>query len=585
MRLVEIRLLEGPNVFRLEPAVKVEIVLGRRRAWRGSRSPRAAGHRLDARVPSAEWPSEVVDLVGWLRRLRREAGDTRGSVWVHRSSDPGHWIASYPWQAAERARVVAEAAAELAAERATPARRATLTGSQALRLARWRERIAAAGTTPPSWIRDRDRRIPIVSITGTNGKSTVTRLITHVLLRAGRSVGTTTSDGILVNGRLVEEGDWTGPGGAHQVLGRSGLDTAVLETARGGILLRGIGYESNDVSVFTNVSSDHLDLQGIHTLPELAEVKSTVCRITRPEGWVVLNADDPLVASVARRVHARIAYFSLGPGRSPLIRRHLARGGRAYVRRRDSLVELEGDAATELARVVDLPVTFAGLAVHNVANALAAAAGARGLGVPLTDVADGLRDFRPSADLSPGRLNVFRLGSRIVIVDFAHNEAGLEAVLDVAEGIAGGAGGPMAPIATIIGTAGDRPEDTLRGMGEIAARRSRRVAIKETPGYLRGRSRESVVDALMAGIRSVDRPRGQELDVPVYESEVEALRGELAAGATDSHGRPERARVVVLLCHAQRSEVLELLEAEGARPVELTAELAALAPRVHDRLR
>ncbi len=585
MRLVEIRLLEGPNIFRLEPAVKVELMLGRRSTRRGPRPRGEASHRLGARVPAGEWPSEVVDLVGWLERLRRDARDARGTVWVHRGSDPGVWIASYPWRAAERARAVAEAAVELTLERVSPARRVTLTGAQARLLSRWHDRIAAAGATPPSWIQDGERRMPIVSVTGTNGKSTVTRLITHILLRAGRSVGTTTSDGVLVNERLVEAGDWTGPGGAHQVLGRGDLDVAVLETARGGILLRGIGYESNDVSVLTNVSSDHLDLQGIHTLAELAEVKSTVCRITRPGGWVVLNADDRLVVGVARRVRGRIAYFSLEPERSPIIRRHVARGGRAYVRQGSSIVELDGGRSTSMAAVVDLPITFGGIAVHNVANALAAAAGARGLGLSLEDVAAGLRDFRPSADLSPGRLNVFRLGSRIVIVDFAHNEAGLEAVLDVAEGIAGGAGGPMAPITTIVGTAGDRPDDTLRGMGRIAARRSQRVAIKETLDYLRSRSRESVVEGLMAGIRSAGPGTQDAADVPVYETEVGALRGELTGGATGPDGRPARGRVIVLLCHAERSEVLEYLAAEGASPIEVTAELARLAPRLQDRIR
>ena len=191
-------------------------------------------------------------------------------------------------------------------------------------IARWLATIADARTTPPAWIRDADRKMPVVSITGTNGKSTVTRLTTHILVRAGRRVGTTTSDGVLVNERMVEPGDWTGPGGAWQILGRSDLDVAVLETARGGLVLRGMGYESNEVGVLTNVSSDHLDLQGIHTLPELAEVKSTVVRVTKPDGWCVLNADDPHVAALASRVRAHVALFTLVPGGSARVRRHAA---------------------------------------------------------------------------------------------------------------------------------------------------------------------------------------------------------------------------------------------------------------------
>ena len=277
----------------------------------------------------------------WIRRLRADHGEGRGGLAVHRSSDPGHWIVTFPWVGAERALTLTEAALALVERDVSPSRTARLTGAQERLLARMTERIAGARATPPEWIRDADRRMPIVSISGTNGKSTVTRLITHVLLRAGRHVGTTTSDGVLVDERMVEPGDWTGPGGAHQVLARRDVDVAVLETARGGIVLRGVGYESNDASVLTNVSSDHLDLQGIHTLPELAEVKSTICRITKPDGWVVLNADDPLVAAVSRRVRARVALFTLEGDASGVVRRHRDRGGRAYLVRHGVIVEAE----------------------------------------------------------------------------------------------------------------------------------------------------------------------------------------------------------------------------------------------------
>ncbi|MCI0344193.1 MAG: hypothetical protein L0221_01955, partial [Chloroflexi bacterium] len=327
MRVIEIRLLEGPNVYRLEPVVKVEIAIGRRRTWYGRRDPAAhALVRLAARVPSSAWPDQVLAIVDWTRRLRTEHGEGNRGLAVHRSSDPGHWIVTWPWRGAERARVIAEASIALTERSVSAARRAQLTGGQGRALERWRERIAAAGTTPPSWIRDGERRVPVVSISGTNGKSTTTRLITRILVRAGKHVGTTTSDGILVDERLVDPGDWTGPGGAAAILGRSDIEIAVLETARGGIVLRGVGYESNEASILTNVTSDHLDLQGIHTLPELAEVKSTICLMTKPGGWVVLNADDEFVAGIARRVRGTVAFFSLEGDRSPRIRRHLSRG-------------------------------------------------------------------------------------------------------------------------------------------------------------------------------------------------------------------------------------------------------------------
>ncbi len=579
MRLVEIRLLEGPNVYRLEPVVKLELAIGRRRTWYGQRDPaRHALVRLGAAIPARDWPDPIAAVATWIRRLRVDHGEGRAGLAVHRSSDPGHWIVTWPWTGEERARVLTEAALALAERDVSPSRTAQLTGAQERIVARWMERIAEARTSPPTWIRDDQRRVPVVSVSGTNGKSTVTRLITHILLRAGRHVGTTTSDGVLVDERMVDPGDWTGPGGAQQILARSDIDIAVLETARGGIVLRGMGYESNEASVLTNVSSDHLDLHGIHTLPELAEVKATVCRITRPDGLVVLNGDDPLVAAVARRVRAPVAYFSTAPSGSlpTVVRHHLARGGRAYLVRRGMLTEVDGAAETDIAEVARIPITIGGLARHNVANALAAAGGARGVGASIDQVRDGLLDFRPSTDRSPGRLNLFRLGSRLVIVDFAHNEAGIAAVLDVAEGIAAGAAGRAAPITAIIGTAGDRPDDTLRGIGRIAAQRAQRVAIKETRNYLRGRTEASVVGELLAGVKAGG---GIAADVPVYESETVALRAEL-------NGRgPDAPRVIVLMCHEDREGVFRLLDDLGARPVDVSAELTTLVPRLQERPR
>ena len=380
---------------------------------------------------------------------------------------------------------------------------------------------------------------------------------------------------MLVNERMVDPGDWTGPGGALQILGRSDLDVAVLETARGGLVLRGMGYESNEVSVFTNVTSDHLDLQGIHTLPELAEVKSTVARVTKPDGWCVLNADDPHVARLASRVRGQVAFFTLVAGGSAAVHRHAEAGGRGYAVDGEWLVELAGRRSQRIVEVRRVPITIGGLARHNVANAMAAAAAARGLGLSIEEVADGLADFRPSSELAPGRLNLFRVGARIVIVDFAHNEAGVEAVLDVAQGIAGGAAGRAAPVTAIVGTAGDRPDDTLRGIARIAAQRAQRVAIKETLKYLRGRTREAVVGEMLAGIKAAG---GSVADVPVYESETAALRGELANG----DGRPA---VIVLMCHEEREEVFALLEKLGGKPIDVANELTTLAPRLQERPR
>jgi cyanophycin synthetase len=584
VRLVEIRLLEGPNLYRLEPAVKVEVAVGAEEAWHGQRdADEGVATRLWANVPPSRRPASVARLAGWCGRLRVEAGKgPADEVHAHRGADPGHWIVSFPWRGAEQARTLAEAGWRLAAEGLDP--EGVHSGHPDVVAAAWR--ISGATAHGPSMISDASRRVPVVSISGTNGKSTVTRMIAHVLGRAGRHVGFTTSDGIIVDGRMIEPGDWTGPGGAAAILGRSDVEVAVLETARGGILLRGVGYASNEASVLTNVSADHLDLQGIHTLPELAAAKATICRITKPDGWVILNADDRHVVAVAGLVRARVALFSLDPEASPALRAHVARGGRAYVVRRGALAELEAGATRPILDIDEIPVTLGGLARHNVANALAAAGGARAMGATLEQVADGLRDFRPSADRSPGRLNLFRHGRRIVIVDFAHNEAGLEALLDVADGIAAGGAARTSPVTLIVGAAGDRPDDTIRGIGRIAGARASRVAIKETIDYLRGRDRGEMVDVLRAGIAegaaeaaARGRPAFNAAGVPVYETEVEAVRAELAlAAGPDAHGRPDQPAVIALMCHAERDDVFRLLAEMGARPVDSAVELRALVP-------
>jgi len=579
VRLIEIRQLDGPNLYRLEPAMKLEVAIGRRRTWYGKREPEPhALVRLAATVPRSAQQPRVAALADWIRRLRRAAPDgSRGPVTVHRSSDPGHWIIVWPWALGDRARAIAEGALALVERDVQPRTTARLTPRQARTIANLETRLEAAQGPGPSWIRDRDRRYHVVSITGTNGKTTTTRLIAHILRESGRRVGATTSDGIVVNGRMVEPGDWTGPGGAGAILNRDDLDIAVLETARGGILLRGVGYESNEASVITNVSSDHMDLQGIHTLPELAEVKGVIARMTRPSGWVVLNADDPHVAGIARTVRGKVAFFSLEGDRSARIRRHLRAGGRAYLVRDGWLGEAEGNRWRRLAALADIPIVLGGVARHNVANALAASGGARGLGVTLADVRQGLRTFRPTTDASPGRLNVFTDRRRILVVDFAHNEAGVRMLMDVADAMARAEGAGRGPgregrarLTTIVGLAGDRPDDTLRGVGRIIAGSVDRFVLKEMLHYLRGRTRESVIGEISAGARE----GGWRDELPLHLTEVAALTAEL--DRTDGAGRATPREVIVLLCHEMRNEVFALIAERKLRPVNDLAELARL---------
>ena len=425
-----------------------------------------------------------------------------------------------------------------------------------------------------------------MSISGTNGKSTVTRLMSHILLLAGRRVGTTTSDGVLVDERMVEPGDWTGRAAPSRSSARRDLDVAVLETARGGMVLRGVGYESNDASVLTNVSSDHLDLQGIHTLPELAEVKSTICRITKPDGWVVLNGDDPYVSAVARRVQANVAYFSLLRRRrvaassgatSSAAAGRTSSGAAGWSRRTGRTRRTSPRSDASRSRSAGWPATTSRMRWRPPAARAAS-------GATIAEVRDGLMDFRPDAAKSPGRLNLFRLGSKVIIVDFAHNEAGISAVLDVAEGIAGGAAGRAAPITVIIGTAGDRPDDTLRGIGKIAAERAQRVAVKQTLGYLRGRTPESVVGRAAGRRRRRRRRSDGRADL--------RLRDGRAAGRTERRGRRSGGRLAARRGPGRRADVplrarpgLRPAGDLGARPVDVTSELTELVPRLQERPR
>ena len=402
--------------------------------------------------------------------------------------------------------------------------------------------------------------VPVVAVTGTNGKTTVTRLLSHIATQAGMQVGSTTSDGIYLRGELVESGDWTGYGGAARVLSEAGLDLAVLETARGGILLRGVGYRHNDVSVVTNISADHLGLHGIDTLEELADVKATIVRLTRRSGWAVLNADDPLVWRMGRETRASRYAYTVAD--SALVDQTVERGGRGARVQDGSLVLLErGRPPRELVAVADLPVALGGLSRYNVANALAAAAAADAIGIDRDLIARGLRSFVQDVAHNPGRLNVFALDGRLVVVDFAHNEAGLIGLLEVARALAGGR-----RVLLGLGTAGDRTDEILAGLGRIAGAGADHVAIVEKLHYLRGRDREGMNAVFRRAIAETGTPPDE---VPSYEGEVTALAALVAEASPGD--------VVALMSHADRKDVFAWLAQAGAEPVDAAALASASA--------
>ncbi|HEX6139768.1 MAG TPA: Mur ligase family protein [Candidatus Limnocylindria bacterium] len=510
LELLELRVLDGPNRFFTRPAVKLEF---------GAHEPGPA----DAAAAAAG------DAV---RRLHAGLDLRPPRLAVRRSTDGRRAVVAYPWRRRAIGQAIGAAAGRIAL--------GTSTERRELRALR----AVAHGPLPslPAV------RVPIVAVTGTNGKSTTTRLIAHVLAGAGRRVGMTNSDGIYVDGTLVEAGDWTGFGGAARVLAEPGLQAAVLETARGGILLRGIGYAANDVAVVTNVSADHLGLQGIDTVEELADVKAAIVRITRRGGWAVLNAEDPLVWAMRRETNAGWYAFSLD-SRAPAVAEALAHGGRAAVLDDGWLAVLgAGRRRTRLARADELPVAFAGLSRHNVANALAAAAACDGLGLQPAEIAAGLRSFALDSDANPGRLNLYERRGRLVIVDFAHNEAGLTGLLDVCRALVSASGGRRrGRIRLALGTAGDRTDAILRGLGELAGQGADDVVICEKRHYLRGRD----LDAMNAILRDGVAAGGHRGTIEAYPTELAALQALVA--------RSRAGDVAAVMTHVERREIAEWL--------------------------
>ena len=555
--LVELRVLEGPNLYFPRAAIKLTLDIGGL-----SGVPVDTAQGLASRIGLAKArPGEpgsgfrqrfasraVARLV---RAIAAEGGTTRLAVRVRPTADPHLIVVAYPWRHRERAQEMGRAVAGVLD---------ALPGSDVdalMHAAAARVRDAEPGEGP----RTITPRVPVVAVTGTNGKTTTSRMIAHVARTWGKVVGWSSTDGIYVDGELVEAGDYSGPSGAGRVLAHDRVEVAVTETARGGILLKGIGVARNDVSVVTNVSADHLGLHGIDTLDQLAEVKSVVPRITRKDGWAVLNADDPRVLAMRSAVRAKPWVFSRDPD-SPALRDVLGEGGRASTVLDGWMCVLApGSDPDPLVDVADVPMTLSGLSRFNVENALAAASASLALGVPREVVVEGLCTFLPDPDHNPGRMNVFSLGEVSVVVDLAHNEAGLEALLEVM----GGLRRPGSRLLLGLGAVGDRQDDLIERLGEIGAMGSDVVAIGHKEHYLRGRTTAELEGLLRAGAANVGVR-----DVPAHSTEVAALEALVGqAGPGD---------VVGLMCHAERQAVYDWIAARGGtadEPETLAAKVRA----------
>jgi cyanophycin synthetase len=391
------------------------------------------------------------------------------------------------------------------------------------------------------WSRVHD--VPVALVTGSNGKTTVVRLLAAVLAGQGLTVGHTSTDGVSVGGLRLAEGDYSGPSGARLLLRRAEVEAAVLETARGGLLRRGLGVDRAAVAVVTNVADDHLGEFGIDSVEQLTDVKLLPARAVRPGGAVVLNADDPLLRERAGSVDIPVVWFSLAPS-APGLARHLAAGGRAAVCDGDRLELADGTTRTLLAHVGEMPVALGGAARHNVANALAAAAAAWVLGIPPDAIGRELRRFGLAAGDNEGRANMIELGGVQLVVDYAHNPHGLAALAELMAAL------PARRRLVLIGQAGDRSDGAIRALARAAlGLRPDRVVLKEMERYLRGRRPGEIPDLMadeLIGLgmapEAVSRPGG----------EVAAVRDAL------EWARP--GDVLLLTVHQDRPVVMELLE-------------------------
>ncbi len=392
---------------------------------------------------------------------------------------------------------------------------------------------------------DQPSRIPIVAITGTNGKTTTTRLTAHIFRQVYNTVGYTTTDGIYIGNNLVEKGDTTGPQSAQMILEDPTVDMAVLETARGGMLRSGLAFDRSDVGIVLNVAADHLGIGDIDTIDQLAKLKAVVAESVHDDGYVVLNADDERVAAMAKRVRAKVAYFSMD-AKNPLVRSHLKSGGIAAVYEEGYISILQQDWLHRIERADRVPVTMGGRAPFMIANALAASLAGFVQGVKIEQIRTALQTFQPSASQIPGRMNLFDMGSFHALVDYAHNPAGYEAVGSFVKNWPG-------PSVGVIGAPGDRRDEDLIDLGKLSASIFDQVVIKEDKDT-RGREVGVVADLIAQGIAEQEAAAGELFSYTIQLDEPEAVNWAL-------DNAPDNGLVVIL--PEKVSDAIAIISAKG----------------------
>jgi len=389
--------------------------------------------------------------------------------------------------------------------------------------------------------------VPVGIVTGTNGKTTTARIAKHILQTAGRSVGLSCTDWVSINDTIIDRDDWSGPGGARMVLREKDVDVAILETARGGLLRRGLGVNTANAALITNIAEDHLGDFGSQSVEELLNIKWIVSHAVVASGVLILNADDELLVGKSRGFGGTIVWFSLDEN-NPVIRKHTENGGLAFVHEDSDLVRVDGDVRELICGASEVPITLAGAAFHNIANALGAAALTEQLGMSLDDIRKGLTTM--SQDANPGRSNLYPVRDFKVLVDFAHNPQAMQALFAMARAI------PARRRALSFAQAGDRTDAQIRELARSAWSIGLDLAcIAELEKYRRGREEGEVFTLIRDELIKCGAREDQ---VRYFGTESESFDAALAWAETGD--------LVVLLDLGRDSDVQTKLKNMGSDP-------------------
>ena len=566
--LVDSRRLTGPNLMSASPGAVIDVTLGEFTPERVIEVWRGQSHRILDAVGWSDAELATRDFPGGASLLMTAPIDA-----LYAATEVNEWA----W-AATQARLAGSSEPDLDAD--VERLRDVIAGERNPRLIALRDEAAERGVcflsdddlvsvgmgsgsvtwpvdalpdpTQVAWSDVHD--IPVALITGSNGKTTTVRLLAAIATAQRMNPGYTSTDGIYVSDQLVDADDWSGPGGARRVLRDRRVDIAVLETARGGILRRGLAVQRADAAIVTNVAADHLGEFGVHDVEAIAEAKLVVSRAIETGENLVLNAEDPAIVRLASRLGLRPTWFAIDPD-STTIQPHIDAGGDACVVEDGWFVAIKAGKSAQLIPVADAPITFEGSSRYNISNALGAIALARALDISDNAIRAGLYSFGQTPDQNPGRANLFRLGGARVLADFAHNPHGLDALIEMAAAL------PAQRRLLLLGQAGDRDNNSIKELALVAARQGLdRIIIKELHKYLRGREEGEVPRLLEATLREAGMPSEA---LARAADEMQAVRDALDWARTGD--------LLRLPLHTHRDEVLALLSSlveRGWRPGE-----------------